>query len=507
MFTDTDHQLLTEKGISEEAVQQQLTYFKEGFPYTKVVRAATIGDGIVVLDEDALERYVELYERQSKQLAVCKFVPASGAASRMFKAIFAYVDSEDDIEQHPKAKQIIEQLDDLAFRDDLAEKLKEHGEDLNDLLEQKNYRSILSALLKEDGLSYGQLPKGLLQFHQYGKRTRTPLEEHLVEGANYCQSEKGESHLHFTVSPEHQTHFEQLLKKEQKRYEKNLEVSYKIDFSQQQPYTDTIAVDMDNQPFRLDDGTVLFRPGGHGALIENLNQLDADVVFIKNIDNVVPDHLKADTYEYKKAIGGVLLELRSRIFYYLQRLEQEITQDARVEIERFLEEDLFLALPERYGSLLGNEKDNWLRQKLNRPIRVCGMVKNEGEPGGGPFFAENPDGTVSLQIVESAQIDPEDEAQMELLKTSSHFNPVDLVCALKNYQGEKFDLTQYVNHQQGFIAEKSKEGRKLKALELPGLWNGAMADWNTLFVEVPISTFNPVKEVNDLLRDAHQQKS
>lgn len=506
MFTDTDHQLLTEKGISKEAVQQQLTYFEEGFPYTKVNRAATIGDGIIALDDNSLERYVDLYERQSKQLAVCKFVPASGAASRMFKSIFAYVDSDEGIDKHPKAKQIIEQLEHLAFREDLAETLKAQSKDLEQLLAQKDYRSILSALLKEDGLSYGQLPKGLLQFHQYSKRTRTPLEEHLVEGANYCQNAKGDVHLHFTVSPEHQTHFEQRLKEEQKRYEKKLDVSYDIDFSQQQPYTDTIAVDMDNQPFRLEDGTVLFRPGGHGALIENLNQLDADVVFIKNIDNVVPDHLKEDTYQYKKAIGGVLLELRSRIFYYLQRLEQEVTQDVRVEIERFLEEDLFLALPKHYHALLGNEKKAWLHQKLNRPIRVCGMVKNEGEPGGGPFFAENPDGTVSLQIVESAQIDPDDEKQMELQKTASHFNPVDLVCALKNYKGEKFELTKYVNHQQGFIAEKSKEGRKLKALELPGLWNGAMADWNTLFVEVPISTFNPVKEVNDLLRDTHQKK-
>jgi hypothetical protein len=261
---------------------------------------------------------------------------------------------------------------------------------------------------------------------------------------------------------------------------------------------------MENQPFRMDDGSVLFRPGGHGALIENLNALDADIVFIKNVDNVAPDRLKEDTFNYKKAIGGKLLELRSRIFYYLQRLDQDEYAGVLHEVEHFLSDELFLELPAHYAALTTEEKAKWLRGKLNRPIRVCGMVKNEGEPGGGPFFAENPDGTVSLHIVESAQFDPDDEKQQELLRTSSHFNPVDLVCTLKNYEGNNFDLTQFVNHQQGFIAEKSKEGRKLKALELPGLWNGAMADWNTIFVEVPISTFSPVKQVNDLLRDTHR---
>jgi len=506
MFTKEDTLQLQEKGISQEAVHEQLNYFKEGFPFTNVVRAAFVGNGILQLSENSLDYYTNFYEQLSNDIVVCKFVPASGAASRMFKSIFAYVDSEDDIENHPKAKQIIEELDQLAFQEDLAEMLQEDGKSLTNLLEQKNYRIILAALLKKPGLDYGNLPKGLLQFHDYESFTRTPIEEHLVEGARYCKGNDRIIDLHFTVSPEHQDNFEALLKEKQKGYEREFGVSYKIGFSQQQPHTDTIAVDMNNQPFRLEDGSILFRPGGHGALIENLNALNADIVFIKNIDNVVPDHLKSETYRYKKAIGGVLLEIQAKVFDYLKQLEEETTIALVKEIEDFVKNELFLELPEEYFAKHLEAKAKFLHQKLNRPIRVCGMVKNEGEPGGGPFFASNPDDSVSLHIVESAQFDSESEQQMKVLKSSSHFNPVDLVCAIKNYKGEPFDLTKYVNHQQGFIAQKSKEGKQLKALERPGLWNGSMADWNTVFVEVPIITFNPVKEVNDLLRDTHQKQ-
>lgn len=505
MFTNEDIKQLQSKGISQEAVHEQLNYFKEGFPFTNVIRAASIGNGILQLGEDSLDYYTTFYDRLSNDKVVCKFVPASGAASRMFKAIFAYVDSEDDIEQHPKAKQIIEHLDQLAFKDDLADALQKVGQSIDDLLEKKEYKTILAALLKTPGLDYGNLPKGLLQFHDYGGSTRTPAEEHLVEGAHYCKGGDKVVDLHFTVSPEHQSSFEALLEKKQGKYEDLFGVSYKIGFSQQQPHTDTIAVDMENQPFRLEDGSILFRPGGHGALIENLNALDADIVFIKNIDNVVPDHLKEETYRYKKAIGGVLLEIQTKVFDYLNQLEKSTDEELIDEIEGFLKNELFLELPEEYATKSVEAKAKLLQQKLNRPIRICGMVKNEGEPGGGPFFASNPDGSVSLHIVESAQFDSENEQQMKLLKSSSHFNPVDLVCTLKNHKGESFDLTKYVNHQQGFIAQKSKAGKQLKALERPGLWNGSMADWNTVFVEVPIITFNPVKEVNDLLRDTHQK--
>jgi len=504
MFTARDISQLTSKGISEEVVNQQLTHFKEGFPYTKVKRAASVDNGIIQLGEEKLNYFTKLYELQSNDRVVCKFVPASGAASRMFKSLFAYIDGEDDIEAHPKALEIIKYLDKLAFSSDLDEKLKEKGTSIHQLLLEKNYRKILSELLSASGLDYGSLPKGLLRFHEYQDFTRTPVEEHLVEGAHYCKGDDGIVDLHFTVSPEHQARFEQLLREKQSTYEKQFDVTYKIGFSQQQPHTDTIAVDMDNQPFRLEDGSLLFRPGGHGALIENLDQIDADIVFIKNIDNVVPDHLKSSTFQYKKAIGGVLLHLQTKIFSFLEELDADINEALIKAIERFLKDELFIDLPEDYTTYGLEEKGKFLHQKLNRPIRVCGMVKNEGEPGGGPFFAENPDDSTSLHIVESAQFDPNSEEQMQLLKTSSHFNPVDLVCTLKNYRDEPFELNKFINHQQGFIAEKSKNGRTLKALELPGLWNGSMADWNTVFVEVPIITFNPVKEVNDLLRATHQ---
>lgn len=504
MFSQNDLRQLQEKGISEASVQQQLQYFEEGFPFTKVVRAATIGDGILKLEKSKLSHYIEHYEQASRDQVVCKFVPASGAASRMFKAMFAYVDSKDGIEKHPKAKEIVEHLDQLAFKEDLAKVLAEEGKNLDDLLAKKDHRTVLAALLKTPGLDYGNLPKGLLQFHQYGEDTRTPAEEHLVEGANYSKGDDNVVDLHFTVSPEHQDRFEDLLKRKQKDYEQKFGVAYKIGFSQQQPHTDTIAVDMQNQPFRLEDSSILFRPGGHGALIENLDALEADLVFIKNIDNVVPDSIKDETYQYKKAIGGVLLALQSKVFDYLKQLDAGHSESLVKEIEQFVKAELFIALPKEYNAVTTAEKAKHLYAKLNRPIRVCGMVKNEGEPGGGPFFAENPDGSFSLHIVESAQIDPNDDGQMKLLKTSSHFNPVDLVCSLKNYKGEAFDLKKYVNHQQGFITNKSLNGKELKALELPGLWNGAMADWITVFVEVPIITFNPVKEVNDLLRETHQ---
>ncbi|MEM9850315.1 MAG: DUF4301 family protein, partial [Bacteroidota bacterium] len=392
----------------------------------------------------------------------------------------------------------------LAFKADLKAALAEQGKQLEDLLAHEEYRTILAALLKAHGLDYGNLPKGLLQFHDYGDFTRTAVEEHLVEGANYCKGAKDLVHLHFTVSAEHQEKFEDLLSRLQPQYEAQFGVHYDITFSQQQPHTDTIAADENNEPFRLDDGSILFRPGGHGALIENLDALAFDLVFIKNIDNVVPDHLKAVTYEYKKALAGVLLELQATIFGYLKQLEDRTTATLIQEIEDFVQQQLYIRPPATYASSTLEEKATFLRQKLNRPIRVCGMVKNEGEPGGGPFFAENPDQSVSLHIVESAQIDEADEQQLSLLKTSSHFNPVDIICTLKDYQGKAFELKKYVNTQQGFISNKSKSGRALKALELPGLWNGSMADWNTVFVEVPILTFNPVKQVNDLLRETHQ---
>ena len=362
---------------------------------------------------------------------------------------------------------------------------------------------MVSALLETAGLNYGALPKGLLKFHKYPEGPRTPMEEHLAEGALYAAGKSGKVNVHFTVSTEHRELFKKLVTEKVDDFAKRYGVNYYITFSEQKPSTDTIAADMDNQPFR-DNGKLLFRPGGHGALIENLNDLDADIIFIKNIDNVVPDRLKADTVTYKKLIAGVLVTLQKQVFEYLTLLDSgKYTHDQIMEMLQFLQKKLFCKNPET-KDLEDSVLAIYLKNKFNRPMRVCGMVKNVGEPGGGPFLAYNSDGTISLQILESSQIDMDDLEKKEMFEKGTHFNPVDIVCAVRDYKGHKFDLVKYVDKATGFISYKSKNGKDLKALELPGLWNGAMSDWNTVFVEVPLSTFNPVKTVNDLLREQHQ---
>ena len=362
----------------------------------------------------------------------------------------------------------------------------------------------MANLLEERGLNYGQLPKGLLRFHRYEDGARTAMEEHLVEGARYA-STNGEAHIHFTVSHEHLPLFKAEVEKRVGKYAEKYQVRYDISFSEQKPSTDTVAANPDNSLFRNEDGSLLFRPGGHGALIENLNDLEADVVFIKNIDNVVPDRLKEDTVTYKALLGGVLVTLQERVFDYLRSLDEATpTKEKLAEMEDFLEHTLWCLPPKEKAGWSDQERADYLHRKLHRPIRVCGMVKNVGEPGGGPFHAYNQDGTVSLQILESSQIDKANEAYQRMFSEGTHFNPVDLVCGIIDYKGEAFDLPKFVDPSTGFISTKSKNGRELKALELPGLWNGAMSDWNTVFVEVPLSTFNPVKTVNDLLREQHQ---
>ncbi|NQU84713.1 MAG: DUF4301 family protein, partial [Mariniphaga sp.] len=396
-------------------------------------------------------------------------------------------------------KQYFQELKNFAFTKDLIKVNK--GEELN-------FNKAINLLLSESGLNYGNLPKGLLKFHKYNDCERTPLEEHLVEGALYSKDNKGKVSLHFTVSPEHQPSFEELLNLIKDKYESNFSVTYEIEFSQQKPSTDTISVDTKNNPFREKDDTILFRPGGHGALLENLNDLDADIIFIKNIDNVVPDRLKNPTIQYKKALAGVLLKYQERIFRYQKELNEKhytaLNSAFLAEAANFLENTLNTKPAENHYYTEKETLYRYLQQKYNRPIRVCGMVKNEGEPGGGPFWALNSDQTISLQVVEGSQIDNKDESQAKLINQSTHFNPVDLICGIKNYKGEKFNLPDFTDPETGFISYKSKDGKDLKALELPGLWNGAMSNWNTLFVEVPIETFNPVKTVNDLLRINHQ---
>ena len=416
----------------------------------------------------------------------------------MFKDMFAFVDADYDMPTTPFENKFFDHIRKFAFYNELdAACQKNNGKDIKTLMAEGNYKAIAANMLKAEGLNYGQLPKGLLLFHNYPEGPRTPMEEHLVEGAMYAAS-NGEAFVHFTVSHEHMELFKQKVAEKANFYSQKYGIRYDITFSEQKPSTDTVAANPDGTPFRNSDGSLLFRPGGHGALIENLNEIDADIIFVKNIDNVVPDRLKADTVAWKQIIAGLLISLQKKAFEYMHILDEGATDAQLQEIARFVKD-----------SLCVDPKDNtvdanYLRNKLNRPMRVCGVVKNVGEPGGGPFLTYNQDGTVSLQILESSQIDKSNTEYMDMFTKGTHFNPVDLVCAVKDYQGNPFDLPKFVDKTTGFISQKSKNGKELQALELPGLWNGAMSDWNTIFVEVPLSTFNPVKTVNDLLREQHQ---
>lgn len=477
MFTEKDLQQIENHGLTREAVERQLADFRRGFPFLKVVRAASPGDGVTVLAAAEADEAVRRYDVKADGLGVVKFVPASGAATRMFKELFEFVNEG---KRGKGIDVLLENIDRFAFWPELKAVLPAGADD----------RSVVSSIVN-DGLGYGRKPKGLVTFHAYPDGARKAVEEHLVEGAAYA-SAGGEVRIHFTVSPEHQDGFESLLAEKVPVYEKRFGIRYRIAFSVQKPSTDTLAVNPDNTPFRQDDGSLLFRPAGHGALIENLDEIDADLIFIKNIDNVTTDARRGDTVRYKKVLAGVLLGLQEQTFDYLRAMDAGDADLAA--IADFIRQRLCVKLPEKYDAEL-------LRTILDRPIRVCGMVRNEGEPGGGPFWVANPDGTESLQIAESSQIAPGD---LPLMQSATHFNPVDLVCGVRTYQGGKFDLRQYTDPSTGFISNKSAGGRELRAQELPGLWNGAMARWNTVFVDVPVTTFSPVKVVQDLLRPQHQ---
>ena len=505
MLSQEDLQQIASKGISQEKIEMQLNEFKTGFPFLKLEAAASLGKGIISPDEGEREKYIQQwkdYKAQGKKIV--KFVPASGAASRMFKDMFAFVSADYDTPTTPFEKTYFDNIHRFAFFEALNEKCIENcGKDIDTLIGEGNYKAVAANMLEGNGLNYGQLPKGMLLFHNYEDGARTPMEEHLVEGALYAAS-NGEANVHFTVSHEHMQFFEKKVEEKVDKYAKEYGIHYNISFSEQKPSTDTIAANPDNTPFRTEDGKLLFRPGGHGALIENLNEIDADVIFIKNIDNVVPDRLKPDTVTYKQLIAGVLVSLQSQAFKYLELLDTgKYDHEDLEEIIRFVQRDLCCRKPD-IKLLEDAELVIYLRKKLNRPMRVCGVVKNVGEPGGGPFLTYNSDGTVSLQILESSQIDKSNAEYQRMFTEGTHFNPVDLVCAVKDYKGQRFCLPEFVDKSTGFISNKSKNGKELKALELPGLWNGAMSDWNTVFVEVPLSTFNPVKTVNDLLREQHQ---
>ncbi len=492
MFTKEDIQQIENKGISLSELNYQINQFKEGFPFITLSKPATIHDGILKLGLDDEKKYIDLFDSYAKERKLLKFVPASGAATRMFKDLFSFIESDRTLEQFPTVKEVVENIHQFAFYDYLAEKLKEQGFNIKSI----DSKCLIETIINEKGLNYGSLPKALLLFHKYGNKARTSLEEHLVEGALYCTSENDTVYLHFTVSPEHRKAFEKVVSDNLNEYSSKYGIKYQIDYSVQLPSTDTIAVDLENMPFRDKSGKLVFRPGGHGALIHNLNAIDADIIFIKNIDNIVPDRLKDETIKYKKIIAGFLVFLEKNIFRFQESFDKN-------EFNEKLYNELIVFYKKYFHRDLELLSFDEIRKIVFSSIRVCGMVKNEGEPGGGPFWTKGKNGNISLQIVESSQVDFKNEEQAHLFNQATHFNPVDLVCSVKNYKKEKYDLTQYIDAKTGFISQKSKDGKPLKALELPGLWNGAMAYWNTIFVEVPIETFNPVKTINDLLRPQH----
>jgi hypothetical protein len=505
MLNPSDLSILESKGISESTIREQLLSFETGFPFLHIISAASPEKGILIPEQNELENYLSVWNNfLLSDATVLKFVPASGAASRMFKDLFEFLEADYNTPVKKEEIKFFEEISRMAFYDALNQTcLKNEGTDIPGLIKEGNYKKVVGNLLLKHGLNYGSLPKGLLQFHSYTDEKRTPVQEHLVEGALYAKNKNNEVNIHFTVSSEHRILFLKHIENILQEYEKKHGVHFNIGFSEQKPSTDTIAADENNLPFR-DNGELVFRPGGHGALIENLNDLDADVIFIKNIDNVVPDNMKDQTVLYKKILAGILIDYQKKCFDYLREMENNsLPRMKLMEIAAFSEFHLNNYKP-WFADLDNDELRQYLIGKLNRPIRVCGMVKNTGEPGGGPFLTVNQDQTYSTQILESSQIDLKNPVEKEKMMSSTHFNPVDLVCGVKNYQGEKFDLVKYVDKNTGFISLKSKNGKELKALELPGLWNGAMSDWNTIFVEVPIETFNPVKTVNDLLRPEHQ---
>lgn len=504
-MTQQDLQQISQRGMTEEQVNQQLENIKNGFPFLELQAAASTEHGIMVADELQKKHYVELWNQYKQgNHRIVKFVPASGAASRMFKDLYAFLHASYDVPTTDFEKEFFGNIKKFAFSEELTEKCKENeGQKMTKLMAQGKYKKVVENLVEPKGLNYGQLPKGLLLFHYYEDDARTPMEEHLVEAALYTSCH-GEAYIHFTVSHQHLDLFKKRVAEVVNRFSKRYKVQYHISFSEQKPSTDTIATNMDNTPFRNEDGSLLFRPGGHGALIQNLNDIEADVIFIKNIDNVVPDRLKTDTVTNKQLLGGILIEVQEQCFHYLNMLEKgKYTHDQLEDAIRFVQRDLTCRNP-RLKYMEDEELIPYLKAKLNRPLRVCGVVRNVGEPGGGPFIAIGKDKATSPQILESSQIDKSNKEYVRMFEHSRHFNPVDLVCAVKDSKGQPFNLPDYVDPETGFVSYKSKDGKELKALELPGLWNGAMSNWNTVFVEVPLTTFNPVKTVNDLLREQHQ---
>jgi len=513
MLNEIDKSEITARGIDIETIENQISKFKKGIISTKLIEEASDQKGIYTPGQNRVNYYISLYNEYTEYRKIVKFVPASGAASRMFKEIFSCVENlklnpnnqQEILNQNPKAKEVIENIKDFAFYDELKSIVETKNLDINKLIAQNDYLTLFNYILNQEGLNYAKLPKALLHFHYYTEGARLAMDEHLVEGAYYAKNFNDEVDIHFTISPEHEKWFDDNLKNKIPSFQEKYNVKYNITKSFQHPSTDTIAVDLNNEIFKDENNKLVFRPAGHGALIKNLNEIDGDLIFIKNIDNITTDSKRQPTYDYKKIIAGILLDKEICIHGNLELLQQEECSDEDIhDIADFIAKIMNESLIENFSQLKKQEKIEYLFNTLNRPIRVCGMVKNEGEPGGGPFFVQDSEGKISLQIVEKSQIDTNNPEQIKILKNSTHFNPVDIVASIVDFNGDKFNLNEFIDQETYMISEKSKDGKPLKALELPGLWNGAMAKWISFFVEVPLETFSPVKEINDLLRPEHQ---
>ncbi|ACS80925.1 DUF4301 family protein [Maridesulfovibrio salexigens] len=501
-------QQIIDSGVAEETIVDQIKRFRAGFPSTPLLRPCTPGDGIKIIDDSERPHLSAHFKKAAQEGRVTKFVPASGAATRMFKSLLAVYNSaeienlEGNNDNLIFCRTFIENLQKFAFYDELKKIMEDNGIDLRNSCRNMDFKTILHYVLSPEGLNFGNLPKGLIPFHSYPEHSRTPFAEHIVESMEYAKDGKNKVRAHFTVSPEHRKRIMEHVSQTVERYP---ETEFHISYSEQRKQTNTIAVDLSGEGFRTSDDRLLFRPAGHGALLVNLNELGGDIVFLKNIDNVAPDHLKKDTLEYKQILGGLLIQLQEEIFAHIRKIKQRT--DKLDQTEKFITDRLSISLPDDYSKMREGEKSTWLLSKLNRPIRVCGMVENTGEPGGGPFWVIGPDGIPTPQIVEKNQVDLSKPDQADCMSKATHFNPVDIICGLRDYEGKPFNLLERIDRDTGFISVKSKDGKELKAMELPGLWNGAMADWITIFVEVPLSTFSPVKTVNDLLKPEHQPAS
>lgn len=514
-LTSVQSTAITRHGLTAEQVFKQLETFKKGIKPVELVRPATIGDGVSALPESERQAYHNAFNEAAGAGRFSMFVPASGAASRMFKALLSvyYRDQNnltkkisdlDSADEEDRAViTFFDHIEKFAFYEKLNNFFRREGEDLIDLLTHEAYVKILKAVLLEPGLGLSELPKGLVPFHRYESEVRTAFDEHLIEAAAYCADNRQLVKVHFTVTESAQDQIKKIVKARAEIL-KSQSYDMKVDYSYQKASTDTVAATCDNELFEDQDGQPVFRPGGHGALLDNLNDLDADLVYIKNIDNILPDHRREVVVSHQTLLGGYLVEMQAKVFAFLTKLTQsDAASESLTEAEAFIKK--------HFDTVFESAQDASQRIQdviafLNRPMRVCGMVKNEGEPGGGPFWIKDQDGKVSKQIVEKSQVDTGDSAQSEILSRATHFNPVNLVCAIKDFRGQGFDLSGYSDPRTSFISEKSKDGKTLKALERPGLWNGAMAGWLTYFVEVPVETFAPVKELNDLLRTEHQSE-